>query len=287
MDLRGELNIRSDTTSVISITKNSTGVKALRNGHTLKNLSELAGVLPALVFNSKLGDILTEGPSNRRALLDKAAFHVEPRFIGSWRKYKVALSHRNALLRAKADRSLFVYWDENLSVEGEKIEAARQEVVLFLNEKLLSGLGHLFDEPVYFKYSSGWGGGSFAENLLSSFERDMFLGYTSIGVHRADLKLMQGRISAGSRFSRGQLKICGVETLVALALYIELKTGVRPLLLVDDLSSELDKKLFFEAVDKITGLGAQTIFTSVSEGGGSEIQNFSPTMFHVEQGELI
>ncbi|MGR8920142.1 MAG: DNA replication/repair protein RecF [Gammaproteobacteria bacterium] len=254
------------------------------DGLPVKAASELAQRIPLLVINSKAADILTESPSNRRALVDRTLFHVEHSYVDAWRQYRQALRQRNELLRRQAPRREAEYWHEQIDAVASAIDRQRSSLVEQLNATLrdvrLAGV----EGQLSLAYSPGWKTDStLKEQLAESWERDIRLGYTSKGVHRADLALKAGEHLVGRRLSRGQAKFVVVNVYAALARFIQETGGSHPVLLVDDLAAELDDKMRAAAVDIIRGLDGQQVFTATRPTDLSDVADTAQCMFHVEQ----
>lgn len=254
------------------------------DGQPVMAASVLAQRVPTVIINSKAGDLLTESPSNRRALVDRTMFHVEPAYVEAWKRYRQALRQRNELLRRKAPAAEGRFWDEQLAGAATYIDARRCEVVDEVN-------GALADNPLAERlgtltlaYAPGWNREQgLAEHLAANWERDIHLGHTSAGVHRADLGLRGEGKALARRLSRGQAKFIVCHVLMALAGFVSERAGVRPVLLVDDLAAELDDKMRARAVDMINRQGGQRVFTAIRQGELPEIADTTDTLFHVEQ----
>ena len=85
------------------------------DGLPIMAASSLAQKVPMVVINSKAADILTENPSNRRALIDRTMFHVEPANVDTWKQYRQALRQCNELIRCQAPARQATFWNDRLS----------------------------------------------------------------------------------------------------------------------------------------------------------------------------
>ncbi len=280
----GEVSTRFDT-SVIVVKKYKSATQITLDGQTVTTASTLARNLPVLVINSRAPDLLVENPSNRRALLDKSLFHVEPSYVGLWKDYRHALRQRNELLR-RSMKSQVSYWEMKLGESGEAINAARESLVSSINQKLsISEIPGIGIGEVHFEFSPGWHRESgLAEQLHEDWDRDQEIGYTLAGPHRADLSLWCGDRPVSKRLSRGQSKMVVCLVMTAIAEFI--KTGsFAPVILVDDLVAELDDKMLCQAVSSIQAVETQCFFTAIKP---TEIRSILPSntsMFHVERND--
>lgn len=246
--------------------------------------SVLARRLPLLVVNSKAADILTENPSNRRALIDRTMFHVEPEYVEQWKRYRLALRQRNELLRRRAPRRDVVFWEDSLAQAAEAIDVRRRVVLHAMNAMLATLPLALEFGGAAMHYSSGWNiERGLRQHLEDTWERDQQAGFTTVGVHRADLTLKGAGRSLAKRLSRGQAKLLVISLYVALARFIHERTEHFPVFLVDDLHAELDDNMCTQAVDMILHPAGQALFTAI------RIQDLPAAIadrgqvFHVEQ----
>ncbi|MGE0485063.1 MAG: DNA replication/repair protein RecF [Gammaproteobacteria bacterium] len=255
------------------------------DGVGVSTASTLAQRIPVLAVDSKAADILTESPSNRRALLDRTMFHVEPGYVESWKAYRLALRQRNEVLRRNGTDRDAAYWNQQLVESGAAIDERRQAVVDVINAGLRdSALANDFDGDFGFSYQPGWNREKgFRVQLDEGWARDLSLGYTGTGIHRADLTLRGRGRSVARRLSRGQAKITVVALFCALAAFIAGQTGKRPVFLVDDLHAELDDSMCRRAVDMIVAVAGQTMFTAIRPSDLPEVACLTPSVFHVER----
>src|SRR5690606_16559023 len=113
-------------------------------------------------------------------------------------------------------------------------------------------------------YSAGWNvERGLRQHLEDNWERDQQAGFTTAGVHRADLTLKGEGRSLAKRLSRGQAKLLVISLYVALARFIHERTGHFPVFLVDDLHAELDDNMCRQAVDMILHPAGQALFTAI------------------------
>ena len=104
-----------------------------------------------------------------------------------------------------------------------------------------------------------------------------------MGVHRADARLKVDNKEFTRRLSRGQLKVVAAEIMLGLRRFILEKTGLQPVIMVDDIHSELDSSMRGLLVEKILGLEGQKFFTAIDDILHPEIFDRADMVFHVEQ----
>ena len=200
-----------------------------------------------------------------------------------WRGYRHALAQRNSVIRGSKDRRQVGFWTEQLAQNGEEIDARRREVVDSLNDSLQSSILGAQIGMLRLAYQSGWRGGSLLQELEQSWARDLELGYTGMGVHRADIRLNLESRDVTQRLSRGQLKVVCSEIMLGLGRFIRQKKKVWPVIMVDDIQAELDDTMRSLIVDKILFAGGQKFFTAVNAVSIPEIFEEADMVFHVEQ----
>ena len=126
---------------------------------------------------------------------------------------------------------------------------------------------------------------SLADALLLARERDLAAGFTSVGPHRADWRLVQEGIPGRDALSRGQAKLTALTALLAQAEHQSALRGEWPVVALDDLASELDREHQALVLGRLAGYGAQVLITGTDPPPGLP-QGFPVTMFHVERGAV-
>jgi DNA replication and repair protein RecF len=228
---------------------------------------------------------LDGGPANRRALLDRLLFHVEPDYLRVLKAYSRALQHRNASLRAKSSRAQINAWDEQLGITAGQIDRWRSECLITINKYLLDSPLSEALGALELEYRRGWLAESdFAELLRKNRRRDVDSGTTSIGPHRAELRIKIRAKPAKTVVSRGQGKLIISAIIGAQARYLRENASEQPILLVDDLASELDRDARLAAVESLMDTGAQLFFTAIESTDLPHYLSERARMFHVEQG---
>lgn len=274
---------RDDLRSTVAVNKVNGQTTIAWDGQRIMVASTLAQHVPILVINSKSPDLLTASPSGRRALIDRTVFHVEPEYAVTWKHYRHALRQRNMLLRRDRGRTEGEYWNTRLAHYAALIDAERTTVVEPINQALercdlLGRAGQLA-----FDYQPGWRRErSLVSELADRWARDVQAGYTTVGVHRADLTLTANGSPIAKRLSRGQGKAVVCTIITALAGFIEERTGGPPVMLVDDLAAELDDDMRSEIVDMINARRGQRIYTAIKPADLPEIADLAAEVFHVE-----
>lgn len=275
---------------VIGVRRNRGGSGEARiGGAPVKALSELAKALPLIVINADALNIVRDGPEGRRRFIDSFVFHVEQNFSQASRRYLHALKQRNALLKERRSTDDSV-WIRDLAVSGELVVSARGRAVSALRDALK---GVLVDMQVSLPewqliQRAGWPADrSLAEALAGAADSDRHRGFTQVGPHRGDVVFLVEGSPAHEVLSRGQMKVLMAATKLAQGRVMYQETGVSPVLLVDDVSAELDAENAAGLFRNMVSDGFQVLATMVDASGPSAwTQNALSNVFHVEHGAI-
>ncbi|PCJ32583.1 MAG: DNA replication/repair protein RecF [Gammaproteobacteria bacterium] len=264
------------------------GLKIRLNSAPLKRTSELAVQLPLQFIPANCHQFFEKGPRYRRQLLDWGLFHVEPSFNFHWQSYRKSIQQRNSALRQHKKVEEIQLWDAQISLHGEAITQLRQihlEQLLLEFKLIFARLCPSYAEANYeIKYKTGWlKGEPLAASLVKSISRDRQLGYTRSGSHAADWSFRINDIDPADVFSRGQQKLFYIALCMAQAKITAHINNEKTILLLDDISSELDAHHQNNVLEELTRLPAQVFLTATNlklkEGHKIHV-------FHVEHGTL-
>ena len=264
------------------------------NEAPVRSAFELAALLPCQLINSHSFSLLEGGPGERRHFLDWLVFHVKPEFRRNWSEYSRALKQRNSLLRSDKMTSLDLEpWNQALANAGEGIDRLRSEVLAILLDdanELIEGCDFIRGGAMAMAYQPGWNRKlPLVQQLEEHTQRDINLGHTGIGPHKADIKFSFNSRPAAEVFSRGQIK-----SLIA-ALYIaQIRVYQRYnprscLLLLDDLPAELDQDNLRRLCQWLSGLkNAQIVITGIDLEATLSYwpPHIDKKLFHVKQGHI-
>ncbi len=258
------------------------------NNQSIYRISELSSLLPVLVLHPDSHQLITAGPENRRQYMDWGVFHVEHQFIESWKKYKKALSQRNAALRLHQSDKLCSLWDKELILNALNIQSYRLKYLNLINDIVSELSSVLFpDHQISLSYKQGWPADiDFSAYLSQSLIKDREKGFTQSGPHRADIKITVDGLSAQSSISRGQQKKLVCLLKIAQLILFSKKSKRRCILLFDDLPAELDLDNQNKILSILSNLDIQIFITAI-EANQIACDNWkSYKVFHVEQGQV-
>jgi DNA replication and repair protein RecF len=288
--VRGEFSDASTGTSSAGVEKQRRGGTALRLcGAEVRTASELARHLPLVTITPDSQRLLSDGAEARRRLLDWLLFHVEPGYHAAHSRYRRVLLQRNAALRrgtaAAAEREA---WSSQLAAAARVLEGLRREALGRSLPHLEAAVGSLSALPVLLEYAPGWDtDGDLGAALLREWDRDTARGFTTLGPHRADLRVKLHGRPAQHVLSRGEGKVLMAALLAGCARVLAERVSRRPLLLVDELASELDadNRRGFSRV--LRELGMQTFITAVSEQLVDTAGWARVAVFRMDRGRVV
>lgn len=225
------------------------------NGVKEESPRALMGSFYSVVFSPTTLGIVQSGPSERRKLLDVALTIMKPNYALIMSKYIRVIENRNALLKKLGDRSFeredyFLPWDEELIKLGSKIIKYRSDYTGLLSEKASEIYSEISSGREKFSFYYDYSCENMSEEEISvklrsdlekSRETDKKRLYTGCGPHTHDLIFNLDGRDAKSFGSQGQQRTCALSVKLAEAEMEEKITGESPVILLDDVMSELDE----------------------------------------------
>ena len=218
-----------------------------RNGKEYKKLSDHVGRYPVVMISPADSALITEGSEDRRKFMNKIISQYSAEYLDSVLRYNKALQQRNKFLKdintsGNFDPDVLAIWDAQLVKYGSYVYNEREVLInelipVFQEYYSLISSGK---ESVKLKYRSHLSEGNFTETLQNSFNKDRYLEYTTIGIHKDDLLLEMDDFLVKSLGSQGQQKSYLVALKLAKFDYIKRKAGFSPILLLDDIFDKFD-----------------------------------------------
>ena len=216
------------------------------NGVPVKKASDLFGLLGIIFFSPEDLNIVKNGPAERRHFINAELSQIDRIYLSDLSNYNKALNQRNSLLKGILDhpelRETLDVWDDQLVSYGKRLIARRREfiadlipIVRGIHRKLSGGI-----EDLLLAYEPNIDDTFFEDELFRARDRDMRMGTTTVGPHRDDLKLSIASVDIRRFGSQGQQRTCALSLKLAEIQMMEAKRGEKPILLLDDVLSELD-----------------------------------------------
>jgi len=260
------------------------------NGAPVRSLPEMSRHLPVVVFEPGAHELVEGGPEERRRYMDWGVFHVEHDFLEAWRRFARILRQRNAALRSGAGEATLNSLEPGYVEAAWRVGAYRERYVADLGADLKTIQPELMAElePVELSYARGWQRGvDLAQALRDGRARDRELGFTHQGPHRADLKIRTGEQAVRHLLSRGQQKQTALLLLLAQYRLWQARLEQTPVLLLDDLASELDLEHRQRVMGWLARDRGQVWITGTERPQPLQLARDTETrVFHVEQGRI-
>lgn len=290
-----ELEIQNRfTCNKVKIRINPDGKKHISiNGLPIKRMGELMGAVNVVMFHPDELRLVKEGPGDRRRFMDISISQQSKKYFYALLKYGKVLEQRNNILKQYKDmpmgKSLLEITLNDLVYSAEIIMRARKKFVEELRIYAIEEHNKITDnseklELLYEGEKVDYDNfkESYIKLLEDSQSNDMRLGYTSVGPHRDDIKISANSIDIRKFGSQGQQRTAVLSLKLAEIRLCERAIGETPVLLLDDVLSELDPvrcNKFCQAINNIQTIVASTYIPNNLQGG---------TIFHIgEDGVLV
>ncbi|AJH02291.1 DNA replication/repair protein RecF [Clostridium beijerinckii] len=271
------------------------GKKAIKvNNIKVNKIGELFGIFNVVMFSPEDLKVIKEAPSLRRRLLDMELSQVNPNYYFNLVQYNKVLGERNILLKSRSfSEDILDVYDIQLSKYADYIISKRLEYINKINfygdiihKEITSG-----KEEINFKYNCtvNLENGKFKDNYLKklkdNIEKDREKGLTSVGPHRDDFSVFINNIDTKVFGSQGQQRTSILTMKFASLKIIREITGEYPVLLLDDVLSELDvnrKKYILRSIKDI-----QTIITCAGIEDLNDYLDDKVKIFNVSNGQIL
>ena len=246
--------------------------------------ADLARAIPVQVLDPASHEIVSGPPAGRRQFLDWGVFHVEPRFLGAWQRYRRALQQRNAALRIRNAAAAWI-WDEILATDGQIVDECRRQALTCLGPVVRRVCAEFLDAEVELHHQSGWADDTVLETALGDCrERDLQMATSTVGPHRADFRIVLRSRRAKDTVSRGQEKLVAAALTLAQVELVAAALSRTVVLLVDEPGADLDRANVGRLLAAVARAPVQSFVTSL-DPAGLALPN-GARAFHVEHGKV-
>ncbi len=235
------------------------------NGNRVNRAVDFLGNLRSVFFSPGELRLIQDGPDERRRFLNLSISQTSRAYCTALQRYQRILDQRNNLLKERdlsLIRETLPLWDEQLAKYAARIVTARREYLKRLSP--LAKEAHLFltdgEEELSLSFEREYPDGEEeAERVLlreyhGSYERDIRLGFTTVGPHRDDVRVLIGGQDARAYASQGQQRTAALSMKLAEVEIFRALTGEPPVLILDDVMSELDLPRRKKLVARVEGL---------------------------------
>ena len=237
-------------------------------GAQVTRLGELMGVINVVLFSPDETAIIKNGPSERRRFADIAICQISRAYFYLLSRYNKTLAQRNKLIKSRADGDTLDVWDAQLARAGAKLIRTRRG--FFKRISPLAAAAHEFltdgKESLTVEYESvdGETENELCEILLDKFrrdrERDLIQGFTHSGPQTDDFTAVVGGVDVRKFGSQGQQRTAALALKLAQLDLMKEETGESPVLLLDDVFSELDPARQKKLIERLSR--CQTVITA-------------------------
>ena len=260
------------------------------DGQKLKKAADLLGLLNVVFFSPEDLGIIKNGPAERRRFVDMELCQLDHVYLHSLNQYHKIINQRNKLLKdmqwKPQLKDTLEIWDTQLISFGIQMIERRKVFVEQLNQmiseihKSLSGNR----EELLIQYEPDVSPENYEAAMESSREKDIRLKQTSVGPHRDDFSFQIGQVDIRKFGSQGQQRTAALSLKLAEIELVKQKIKDAPIILLDDVLSELDRKRQKQLLDSIEGM--QTILTCTGLEEFVDRQKDENKLFYVENGTV-
>ena len=254
--------------------------------------SKLIKEFPCTPIHNNTFSFTDASPDFRRKLLDRSIFIAEDAFSACWFAYHRALKQRNGLLKNNRISDIYA-WNAKLSKEGIELTKYRKhffeqtlnEFNFLLNFLKPNSVFSFFDF-IKIEFFQGWDSEKpYLELLEENINNDLKRRSTTNGPHKSDIKFLINNIDARQVLSRGEQKFFSILWSCAQHEVLKKHYKIDATLIIDDIKSELDERVFSLFVELLNHVNNQVIFSCIDDCFSSKItSNFNEfKKFHVEQ----
>jgi DNA replication and repair protein RecF len=257
----------------------------------LRKASELFGIINFVFFSPEDLNIIKDGPSERRRFIDMELSQLDRVYLSDLYNYNRIVNQRNHLLKDMGNSGKIAdtldIWDLQLVQYGNKIIERRKEFIKQVNEiisfihKKLTGSR----EDIQVIYEPSNGSLALEQALIKNRDRDLRIKSTSVGPHRDDICLLAGDLDIRRFGSQGQQRTAALSLKLSEIELVKQAINDTPVLLLDDVLSELDKHRQNYLLDSINDI--QTLITCTGVEDFVNHRFSINKVFHVQGGQVM
>ena len=276
--------------------------RQIRVSRVKRTAAELVGLVNAVLFSAEDLELVQGPPSLRRRYLDILMSQADLSYLKQLQAYQRVLQQRNRLLRLLQDRKAaedeLAFWNEQLVKEGSGIVGRRHQAMALLSPMCRDSHGELTGavEELTVDYrpnirsdgklhSSGETEEEFMRALEASRSRELAIGSTVVGPHRDDFRLLVDNVDMRTYASRGQARTLALTLRLAEAAYLASTRDEGPIILLDDVLSEMDSSRRSRVLEKAVQY-RQVIITTADLEPMRRSPLTNVTYFEVEGGRV-
>lgn len=286
-------SIKDEEDVTLEITIKNEGKEVKKEGYKCVKISEMLDTVYVVVFSPEDLRIVKDEPEKRRRFVDRELSQLKPVYYDELSRYKKILLQRNSLLKEKiVPDDLLDVWDASIIEAGTKIIVRRKEFIDKLN-RISSEIHHeitngkeklevFYEENVDFFTDTKELKEKYKQKMEKCRKQDIYKGTTGAGPHKDDLKLLVNGVDIRSYGSQGQQRTAALSLKLAEIKLIEEEKGEKPILLLDDVLSELDASRQKYLIQSLRDVQIFITTTEISDFLEKSLPE--KTIFHVSEG---
>ena len=273
--------------------------KEIRVSRVRRTAAELVGTVNAVLFSAEDIQLVQGSPAGRRRYLDVLLSQADPLYLRGLQRYQRVIQQRNQLLRmlreGRAEREELAFWNDELVREGAWVTWRRHEVMTELSRSCTQHHRELGgpQECLQMEYRPSVPLGDrlsatedrFRESLSASQRRERAVAATVVGPHRDDFNLLIGQVDMSSFASRGQARTLALTLRLAEAAYLATARAEGPIVLLDDVLSEMDAFRRRRVLERVSQY-QQTFITTTDLALVQEFFGAKATYYKVNGGDV-
>ncbi len=293
--IQGEYDFIDTTHTVSCAVKQRRKKQFLFDKKEYERIADHIGKIPLILVSPADTSLIIEGSDERRRFMDIIISQYNRDYLNNLMVYNSALQSRNTLLKRSEniDETMLEVLDEQLCATAEPIFRARNEFVT----KFIPVFKEFYqriannNETVELTYISSLHTNNLKDKLLSSRQRDKYLGYTTVGIHKDDLEMLLNGFALKRTGSQGQNKSYLVAMKLAQFIFLKNISGKTPILLLDDIFDKLDSERVERIIQNISedSFGQIFITDTNREHIDKIIENNNKNfcLFAIENGKVV
>ena len=289
-----------ETSIVIKYSKEK-GRYAEINGIKRNKLSDILGTLNMILFSPETLEVVKGSPQMRRKFMDILLCQIDRKYLHYLQQYNILIKNKSiALKKGRAEKKyedVIPIWNDYIANYGGKIAYIRMKTIEKLNYYMKQGIqkitGGKEDSELIYKTFCEFNGNTTEENyvvalkekLKKGTEKEIQIAQCTIGIHRDDFEILLNKNNSRQYCSQGQQRTLALSLILSELLFIEEIKGEKPVLLLDDVMSELDAK---RQEFLVSGLyDVQTIITTTDDVLFDSIREKHVQRYLIENGRVI
>ena len=257
----------------------------------IRKASELFGIVHFVFFSPEDLNIIKDGPAGRRRFMDLELSQIDKVYLSNLSNYNRIINQRNSLLKELYHQDHLMdtldIWDMQLAEYGTKVIESRKQFIRQVNQ-IIADIHYRLTggrERIELSYESSLRSLSLEQALKKNRERDIRMKSTSVGPHRDDLCFLSGDLDIRKFGSQGQQRTAALSLKLSEIELVKEVIKDTPILLLDDVLSELDKHRQNYLLDSIHDIQPLITCTGVDEFVNHRFE--VNKVFHVQNGQVI